>query len=327
MQNLRTLLPSAGSLIVFEAAGRHGSFTRASEELAMTQAAVSYAVRTLERQIGVQLFRRGHRSVALTEAGERFHADVTLGLSHIRKSAEDLRARGREAHVTLAASTAFASMWMLPRLHKLREELPDVDLRIQTADRDLDLENEPIPLGVRGGNPDEWPAYHAARIAPELIYPVASPLYVERHGMPASVAHLTRHRLIHLEEPVRKAADWATWFKSAGINAATANRGLSINDYVLVIQATMEGQGVALGWHHLIQRMVASGLLVRLCGHALATGDAFYVIWPKSRTLSRHAAEVRDWLIAEGRQEVETAGGEERIETRQARSARRARRA
>ena len=211
------------------------------------------------------LFRRGHRSVALTEAGERFHADVTLGLSHIRKSAEDLRARAREAHVTLAASTAFASMWMLPRLYKLREDLPDVDLRIQTADRDLDLENEPIQLGVRGGRPEHWPDYHAARIAPELIYPVASPLYVERHGMPESVAHLTQHRLIHLEEPFRKAADWATWFTSAGINAATANRGLSINDYVLVIQAAMEGQGVALGWHHLIQRMVASGLLVRLC--------------------------------------------------------------
>ncbi len=304
MQNLRALLPSAGTLIVFEAAGRHGSFTRAAEELAMTQAAVSYAVRTLERQLGVALFRRGHRSIGLTEAGERFHADVTLGLSHIRRSAEDLRARAREAHVTLAASTAFASMWMLPRLYKLREDLPDVDLRIQTADRDLDLVNEPIPLGIRGGNPEDWPGYRAAQIAPELIYPVASPSYVERYGMPESVAHLTRHRLIHLEEPVRKAADWATWFRSAGINAATANRGLSINDYVLVIQAAMEGQGVALGWHHLIGRMVESRLLVRLCDHALASGDAFHVIWPKTRTLSDHAAKVRDWLIAEGRRDA-----------------------
>ncbi len=304
MQNLRSLLPSAGSLIVFEAAGRHGSFTRAAHELAMTQAAVSYAVRTLEKQVGATLFRRGHRSVTLTEAGERFHADVTLGLSHIRRSAEDLRARAGEAHVTLAASTAFASMWMLPRLHKLREDLPEVDLRIQTADRDLDLENEPIPLGIRGGNPQDWPRYDAALMAPEVIYPVASPAYVERHGMPGSVAQLAGHRLIHLEEPVRKAADWATWFRSAGIDAATAGRGLSINDYVLVIQAVMEGQGVALGWHHLIHRMVASGLLVRLCAHALETGEAFHVIWPKSRMLSDHAAEVRDWLIAEGRQEA-----------------------
>lgn len=300
MQNLRALLPSAGSLIVFEAAGRHLSFTRAAGELAMTQAAVSYAVRTLETQMGVALFSRGHRSVVLTEAGERFHADVTLGLSHIRKSAEDLKSRAREAHVTLAASTAFASMWMLPRLYKLREDLPEVDLRIQTSERDLDLENEPIQLAVRGGNPQRWPQYDAALLARELIYPVASPAYVQRFGMPGSVAHLTQHRLIHLEEPFRKATDWAAWFSSAGINAATANRGLSINDYVLVIQAVMEGQGIALGWDHLVQRMVASGLLVRLTGHSLTTEDAFYVIWPRSRMLGGHALSTRDWLLAEG---------------------------
>lgn len=305
MENLRSLLPSAGNLIVFEAAGRHGNFTRAAEELAMTQAAVSYAIRALERQMGVTLFRRQHRSVVLTEAGQRFHADVTLGLSHIRKSAEDLRARAKEAHVTLAASTAFASLWMLPRLSKLREDLPEIDLRIQTSDRDLDLENEPIPLGIRGGHPDAWPAYHSALIAPEVIYAVASPLYLDRFGAPESVAHLTRHRLIHLEEPFRKAADWAAWFASAGINGATANRGLAINDYVLVIQAAMEGQGIALGWDHLIRRTVRSGLLARVTDHNLETGDAFYVIWPKSRALSAHAAMVRDWLIGEGCAEAE----------------------
>jgi DNA-binding transcriptional LysR family regulator len=125
--------------------------------------------------------------------------------------------------------------------------------------------------------------------------------------MPETVAHLTQHRLIHLEEPFRKAADWPAWFRSAGINAAAANRnrGLAINDYVLVIQAVIEGQGVALGWHHLIQRMVQSGVLVRLTGHSLRTGEAFYVIWPKSRPLSAHAAAVRDWLLAEGQAAME----------------------
>jgi DNA-binding transcriptional LysR family regulator len=151
MDNLRHLLPSAGNLIVFEAAGRHMSFTRAAQELGMTQAAVSYAIRALETQLGAALFQRAHRAVQLTEAGRRFHADVTLGLGHIRKSAEDIRNRGKPASVTLAASTAFASFWMLPRLHRLRDDLPDIDLRIQTADRDLDIRTESIELGVRGG--------------------------------------------------------------------------------------------------------------------------------------------------------------------------------
>lgn len=212
MDNLRHLLPSAGNLIVFEAAGRQLSFTRAAQELGMTQAAVSYAVRSLETQLGTPLFHRAHRAVSLTEAGRRFHADVTLGLSHIRKSAEDIRARGRANAVTLAASTAFASLWMLPRLHRLRDELPDIDLRIQTADRDLDIRNENIELGVRGGRPEDWPDYDSALLAPEVIEAVASAAYLEKHGVPESVAHLTQHRLIHLEEPFRSACDWRQWF-------------------------------------------------------------------------------------------------------------------
>lgn len=302
MDNLRHLLPSAGNLIVFEAAGRQLSFTKASQELGMTQAAVSYAIRSLETQLGAPLFQRAHRAVSLTEAGRRFHADVTLGLSHIRKSAEDIRARGRANSVTLAASTAFASLWMLPRLHRLRDDLPDVDLRIQTSDRDLDIRNESIELGVRGGRPEDWPDYDSALIAPEVIEAVASAAYLERHGVPESVAHLTQHRLIHLEEPFRSACDWKQWLLSAGVNGITANRGLAINDYVLVIQAVMEGQGVALSWRHLTDRLVGSGLLQKVTDHRLETGAAFHVIWPKARPLTPQAGLVLDWLIKEGRE-------------------------
>ena len=302
MDNLRHLLPSAGNLIVFEAAGRQLSFTRAAQELGMTQAAVSYAIRALETQLGAPLFHRAHRAVSLTEAGRRFHADVSLGLSHIRKSAEDIRARGRANSVTLAASTAFASLWMLPRLHRLRDELPDIDLRIQTADRDLDIRNEPIELGVRGGRPEDWPDYESALIAPEVIEAVASAAYLQKYGVPESVAHLTQHRLIHLEEPFRTACDWRQWFLSAGVNAVTANRGLAINDYVLVIQAVMEGQGVALSWRHLTERLVQSGLLQKVTDHRLDTGAAFHVIWPKARALSPQAEMVLNWLTKEGRE-------------------------
>ncbi|GAB5463832.1 LysR substrate-binding domain-containing protein [Hoeflea alexandrii] len=302
MDNLRHLLPSAGNLIVFETAGRQLSFTRAAQELGMTQAAVSYAIRSLESQLGTPLFHRAHRAVTLTEAGRRFHADVTLGLSHIRRSAEGIRSRGRANTVTLAASTAFASLWMLPRLHRLRDDLPDIDLRIQTADRDIDIRNENIELGVRGGRPEDWPDYESALIAPEVIEAVASDAYLEKHGTPDSVASLTEHRLIHLEEPFRSACDWRQWFKSAGVNGVPANRGLAINDYVLVIQAVMEGQGVALGWQHLTERLAASGLLRKITDHRLETGAAFHVIWPKGRPLSAQSKLVLDWLAEEGRE-------------------------
>lgn len=299
MQNLRRLLPSPSNLIVFEAAGRHASFTAAGRELGMSQAAVSYAIRGLEDQLGVLLFRRMHRRVTLTDAGRRFLDDVTLGLSHIRKSAENLREQASGGHVTLSVSTAFASFWMLPRLHKFREDLPEIDLRIQTSDRDIDLAEEEVALGIRGGSPADWPRYDNAMLAPERIQPVANAAFGKTHGNRLSPKDLTEQQLIHLEEPHRTAADWPTWFKSAGVQTAVAGRGLAINDYVLVIQAVLEGQGVALGWQHLTDRLIESGLLVHVCRHFLDTGKGFYVVWPAGSDMSPQAAKVRDWLIAQ----------------------------
>jgi DNA-binding transcriptional LysR family regulator len=298
MQTLRHLLPSGGALAVFEAAGRHLSFTAAGQELGMTQAAVSYAIRGLEARLGTALFHRRHRAVALTEAGARFHADVSLGLSHIRRSAEALRALSGSGHVTLSASAAFAAFWMVPRLQAFRDGVPGVELRLQTSMRDLDIAAEGIPLTVRGGDPADWPGYAAARLAEEEIWAVAAPSYLAIAGTPGTPAALLRHRLIHLEEPHRPAATWADWFAAAGV-AGPVPEGFRFNDYALLIQAVMEGQGVALGWRHLIERLVAAGLLVRLTDAAMRTGRDFHVVWPDGQ-LSPAAARVRDWLIANG---------------------------
>ena len=299
MQNLRRLLPSANSLIVFEAAGRLLSFTRAAEELGMTQAAVSYAIARLERQLSTRLFDRGHRTVRLTEAGSRFFADVSLGLAYIQRSAGDLHAAATENQVTLSASTAFAAFWMVPRLQKLREDLPEIDLRIQTADRDLDLDAEGIPLGIRGGAAADWPHYETIPLAPERIHAVCGTSYLARFGRPGDVEALLSHRLIHLEEPHRPAATWHAWFAAAGIDPDRTPRGLRINDYVLVIQSVVEGQGVALGWEHLVADQVRRGVLVRLTEHSMTTGHAFHVAWPKRRRLTPAATEIRDWLVAQ----------------------------
>lgn len=299
METLRHLLPSLNGLVVFEAAGRLTSFSAAARELRMTQAAVSYAVARLEAQLGAALFLREYRRVRLTEAGQRFHADVTIGLSHIQRSAQGLRAVAAGGHVTLACSTAFAAYWMVPRMEAFRAALPAVDLRIQTSDRDLDLVGEGIPLGVRGGFPADWPKYHAGVLAPERIYPVCSPAHLARHGEPARAQDLLAHPLIHLEEPFRSATSWRDWFAAQGIRPQAVPKGLQINDYVLVVQSVIEGQGVALGWDHLIGGLVAKGVLARLTDEVLATGKDFHVIWPREAPLSRDAVLVRDWLLAQ----------------------------
>lgn len=299
METLRNLLPSINGLVVFEAAGRLSSFTAAAHELRMTQAAVSYAISRLEDHLGIALFVREYRRVRLSEAGERFHADVSIGLSHIQRSAQDLRAVATGGHVTLSCSTAFAAFWMVPRMAQLREELPHIDLRIQTADRDLDLVGESIPLAVRAGDPGDWPQYQAEWLAPEEIYPVCGAGYLAGRTRPFHAADLLGHQLIHLEEPFRSAATWRDWFASVGIEGKRVPKGLQINDYVLVVQSVIAGQGVALGWRHLVEGLVEKGVLVRLTDHMLTTGMNFHVIWPRDAKLSRAAQEVRDWLLAQ----------------------------
>ena len=298
MHRMRHPTGSLDAVAVFEAAGRKLSFTAAGRELGISQAAVSYAIRGLEQQLGTLLFRREHKRVMLTEVGHRFLTDVTLGLSVIHRSAEEVKAFASNSHVTLAASTAFASFWMMPRLQRFRDDLPGVDLRLQTSDRDLDIKAEGIPLAVRGGKPQAWPDFEAARLADEEIYAVAGASYVQAYGRPQHVADLLTHRFIHLEEPHREAATWQDWLASGGLAPGSAPRGLIINDYALVIQAVMEGQGIALGWRHLTERLVKTGLLVRLTNHTLRTGNGFYVIRSRDAELTDRVRQVRDWLIA-----------------------------
>lgn len=299
MNSVRHLLRSANQLVVFEAAGRLRNFTAAGRELGLSQAAVSLAVRRLEERLGARLFIRRHRRVDLTEHGARFLADVSLGLSHIQKSAERLRAAAGGTHVTLSASTAFAALWMVPRLRQFRDDLPGVELRIQTSDRDLDLVAEGLPLGIRAGTAAEWPAYSLLPMAPEEIYPVCSPSYLDAYGRPPGVEELTGHRLIHLDEPHRPAVTWPEWLASAGLDGSRAPEGLRINDYVSVIQSVMEGHGIALGWAHLVDRLVGSGAVVRLTDHVHRTGKSFNVAWPKGQPVTGNVALVRDWLAAQ----------------------------
>ena len=172
-------------LQVFEAAARRLSFSRAAEELHLTQAAISYSIKRLETALGIPLFRRANRAVALTEAGERFFHDVSIGLAHIRRSADEIRRDRALGRVTLSVSTAFASYWMVPRLSSFHAALPHIDLRLQTTDKDIDLASEALTLGVRRGTGD-WPQYESALLAREQIDAVAGAAYSRPIGAPVA---------------------------------------------------------------------------------------------------------------------------------------------
>ncbi len=295
MRKLYQRIQSPAALFAFEAAARHGSFTRAAVELNVSQPAVSLSVKKLEEALGTPLFERGHRTIALTGPGERFYADVSFGLMHILNSAEQVASRPAEAHVSLSCSTAFAHYWMLPRLATFRQDNPDIDIRLETTDKDIDIADEALSFAIRLGRGD-WPGYESLRLGPEQIYPVCSPAYLAGREPPQDDAALMHRALIHLDEPYRPRPGWREWFAEQGLEFTDTGGGLRFNDYALVIQAAIAGEGIACGWHHIVEILVGQGLLVRLGDSVYDAGRGHYALWPSHVPLGPKAERVLSWL-------------------------------
>ena len=297
MRELERHVGSVHNLVIFEAAARLASFSAAARELGITQPAVSQAIRRLEAAIGARLFLRSHRAIALTAAGERLFEDVADGFSRILGTARQIGRTARPDHVTLLVSTAFATWWMVPRLAEFRARHPRVDLRLETLDKDLEIAAEATSLAVRRGD-GYWPGYASALIAPERLLAVASPAFLARHGLPGSAADLPNLPLIHLEEPHRYRPGWPEFLKALGVNYRDQGEGLRLNDYALVLQAAMAGEGVALGWAHVCERPLQQGLLAPLGAWDWVTGQGFHLVWSASVEMSAHAVLARDWILA-----------------------------
>ncbi len=295
MRELWKLVRSPRHLIVFETASRLGSFTRAAEELAVRQPAVSASIKQLEEALGVQLFKRGHRKVQLTGHGLRLYADVSKALESLYASALSISNTRQNAHVTLNASSAFAYYWMMPRLNHLHEVSPDIDLRLQSSDREPDIDAEGISLAIRRGD-GNWPGCHAALIANEVIFPVASARVMQAAKL-RNIASMLQQRLVHLEEPIRERPTWAQWFEHFDMQKQQINAGLRLNDYALVLQAAIAGEGFAFGWQHVTRPLIDQGLLAAKEDWAWHTGLGFYLVWSKQNPLSPKAIQVRDWII------------------------------
>lgn len=297
MQNLWKMVQSPRHLMVFEAAARLGSFTRAADEMNVQQPAVSAAIRQLETTLGTALFARTHRKVELTAAGARFYADVSRSLGVIHNSASEISGTAGRNHVTLNGSSAFVYYWMMPRLRDLHARHPDIDLRLQSSDREPDIAAESIDLAIRRGT-GKWPGCKAALIAREVIFPIASPRVMAAAKNLRSVPNLLHERLIHLEEPTRERPTWGQWFAHHGVPGREPERGLRLNDYALVLQAAIAGEGFAFGWQHVTAGLIQQGLLAARREWAWETGQSFYLVWSANERLSPDATAVRDWMLS-----------------------------
>jgi len=300
MRELRRLIHSPHHLFVFEVCGRLLSFTRAAEELGVSQPAVSLAIRQIEQAIGQDLFERRHRAIRLTDAGERFYNEASASLERLLQAAREVNRNPDTDLVTLSISTAFANYWVMPRMARLHRSHPALDLRLQVVDKDVDLEYENVSLGIRRGR-GGWPGYDSVSIAREELFAVASPAYLAANKRPASIEDLLEQQFIHLEEPFRPRPRWRDWFESFGADFVDKGEGLRLNDYALVIQAAMAGEGIAMGWRHVTDSLIKKRLLVPVLQQSWKTGEEFHLIWSDRTQLSDSAQQVRDWIIEEAR--------------------------
>ncbi len=301
MLKLLRKIDSVHHLVAFLTASRHGSFTEAAKELNVSQPAVSQSVRKLEQALDVELFHRSHRKIRLTEAGERLSHGVSDGFRRIEEAVNLIESQRSGKYVTLSVSSAFANYWMVPRLADFHHRFPNIDLRLQTTDKDIDLNAEGLSLGIRRGR-NKFSGYNNAVIADELLKPILSPAFAKRHRIEPDLNALAILPKIHLEEPYRPRPNWAAWLKAKSAIASdlqTSDRsgGLRLNDYALVVQAAMAGEGVAIGWQHIVEPLVQQGLLQYFGDHEWKTGAQFHLIWSETRPLSKDAELVRDWII------------------------------
>ncbi len=300
MVALRSKLPPMNSLVVFEAAARHLNFTRTAEELRVTQAAVSRQIRLLEEHLGASLFQRLHRSLKLTPQGERLQQAVHMGLEYIANTAADIRRARKQGDVTVSTSVTFASYWLMSRIAKFRAAHPDVELRLVAAAPVADLAVAGVDVAVRYGR-GRWPGVEVVRLLNNEIFPICAPSYLEGRPPLRGPEDLLNETLLHLIEYDRNWVTWEAWLRAVGVAQKPAKRGLQFDNYLVLIQAALDSQGIALGGGRLADDFIARGAMLRPIDATLRSEQAFYLLRPADTPPGEAAALFWDWILAEAK--------------------------
>jgi LysR family glycine cleavage system transcriptional activator len=293
------------ALRAFEASARGQSFSAAAAELNVTPAAVGQLVRSLEDWLGTPLFVRGsggRARLVATDVAERALPDIRAGFDRLSLGLERLKEGSANGVLTVTVSPAFAAKWLLPRIDRFQSAWPDTDVRLDTSLKLVDFVAQGVDIGVRYGA-GIWPGVTAEKLMDEEIYPVCSPA-VRRAGKWRAPRDLARAALIHDLSVDSHAgfASWDAWFESVGVSGAPATRGMKINNSAAVLQAAIDGHGVALARSVMARDDIAAGRLVRLFPEiAFTSALAYYVVYrPECASLPRLVA-FRDWLVSEAR--------------------------
>lgn len=293
-------LPPLTALRSFEAAARHASFTRAADELAVTQAAVSHQVRALEDWLGAPLFRRANRRVELTEAGRALLPALTAAFDQIADAAARAAAPdGDDRVLTVSTLPSFAARWLIHRLPSFHEARPDLHVRLHTGVDLVDFDRQGVDVAVRFGR-GGWPGLAAERLLPVSLYPVCSPALMEGPHPLRTPSDLRHHALLHDDFAVDgREVGWAEWLRVAGAHDVDPTPGPWFTDSGLVMQLAAAGRGVALARTLLADDELRSGRLVRPFGTAIPMEHAYWLCAPPERMRRPKVRAFREWLVAE----------------------------
>lgn len=291
---MRRKIPSTTALVCFEAAARHESFTKAAQELSLTQGAVCRQIGSLEGFLNVELFRRSHRGVKLTEAGLSYSRQVAAQLDAVERDTLSVMRQQGASVIELAVVPTFGTQWLLPRLMDFQQRQPDVTVNLTNRTRPFLFADTSFDAAIYFGDGD-WSGTRSHRLMGENPVPVCSPaLLGDRQTLQAhDIAQLPL-----LQQSTRPYA-WRQWFSSVGISVATDMTGPRLELFSMLAQAAMHAMGVALIPPFLIQRELGEGRLVVANRHVLRSDRAYYLMIPERRVESTTLDAFREWLVAQ----------------------------
>ena len=286
-------LPSLHALRSFEAAARHGNFSRAADELHITHGAISHQMKALEQHLGVMLFHRRSRGVVLTEPGKDLAATMRDALDRIAHGVAALRAQPHRA-LTVSVLPAFATHWLIPRLADFNRRHRDIDINIRAGQALADFTTGDVDLAVRYGS-GRWPGLRAEQLASEDVFPVCSPGF-NNGRLPKTLAALAKCRLLHT--PLQP---WDEWFHALGLRPHLSRRGMTFGETDILLTAAIDGLGVALSRRLLAQPALDAGRLVRPVPHSVRAERSYFIVYPDQLSLSPRLLVFRDWLLEQAR--------------------------
>ncbi len=288
-------LPPLLALRFFESVARHESFTRAADELCVTQAAVSHQIKALEEWFGEPLFQRLSRSIKLTDLGMKLAAPLGQAFDLMSDATEDALHEERTTVITVAVFDSFASEWIIPRLHRFRARFPEFDVRFKAKRHEDDaLSSGEADIEIRYGN-GNWPNHQIEHLLEETVAPVCTPAFLDEHGAPADLGDIGRYPLLHDVFAI----DWAEFLGRFGVGRVGLRRGYGFTHSHLVKRACLGGLGLALGQWPLVAAEVASGALVRPFGETLALENSYYVVCRRSIADQAEVKAFAYWLLDE----------------------------